>query len=60
MIRTVIDKIFGTKSERDLKKIQHYVDDANKFTAEFEHLTDEQLKAKTLQKDQEKKRSKQS
>ncbi len=47
MIRTVIDKIFGTKSERDLKKIQHYVDDANKFTAEFEHLTDDQLKAKT-------------
>ena len=47
MIRTVIDKIFGTKSARDLKKIQHYVDDANKFTAEFEHLTDEQLKAKT-------------
>ena len=47
MIRTVIDKIFGTKSERDLKKIQHYVDDANKFTAEFEKLSDEQLKAKT-------------
>ncbi|WP_432635066.1 preprotein translocase subunit SecA [Candidatus Avelusimicrobium sp.] len=47
MIRTLIDKIFGTKSERDLKKIQHYVDDANKFTAEFEHLTDDQLKAKT-------------
>ena len=47
MIRTVIDKVFGTKSERDLKKIQHYVDDANKFTAEFEKLSDEQLKAKT-------------
>ena len=47
MIRTVIDKIFGTKSERDLKKIQHYVDDANRFTAEFEPLTDEALKAKT-------------
>ena len=47
MIRTAIDKIFGTKSERDLKKIQHYVDSANKFTAEFEPLTDEQLKAKT-------------
>ena len=47
MIRTLIDKIFGTKSERDLKKIQHYVDDANKFTAEFEHLTDDQLKSKT-------------
>lgn len=47
MIRTVIDKIFGTKSERDLKKIQHYVDKANLFTAQFETLTDEQLKAKT-------------
>ena len=47
MIKTVIDKIFGTKSERDLKKIQHYVDDANKFSAEFEKLSDDQLKAKT-------------
>ncbi|MBR4681808.1 MAG: preprotein translocase subunit SecA [Elusimicrobiaceae bacterium] len=47
MIRTVIDKIFGTKSERDLKKIQHYVDSANKFTAQFESLSDEHLKAKT-------------
>ena len=47
MIRQVIDKIFGTKSERDLKKIQHYVDAANKFTAQFEHLTDDELKAKT-------------
>ncbi len=47
MLRTVIDKIFGTKSERDLKKIQHYVDAANRFTEEFEKLTDEELKAKT-------------
>ena len=47
MIRTVIDKIFGTKSERDLKKIQHYVEEANRFTAEFEKLSDEALKAKT-------------
>ena len=47
MIRTVIDKMFGTKSERDLKKIQHYIDDANRFTQEFEKLTDDELKAKT-------------
>ena len=47
MIRTAIDKIFGTKSERDLKKIQHYVDEANRFTAAFEKLSDEELKAKT-------------
>ena len=47
MIRSVIDKIFGTKSERDLKKIQHYVDAANFFTAEFEKISDDELKAKT-------------
>ena len=47
MLRTAIDKIFGTKSERDLKKIQHYVDDANRFTEKFEKLTDDELKAKT-------------
>ena len=47
MLRTAIDKIFGTKSERDLKKIQHYVDKANRFTAQFEKLSDDELKAKT-------------
>lgn len=47
MIRTVIDKVFGTKSERDLKKIQHYIDKANALSAEIEALSDEALKAKT-------------
>ena len=47
MIRTVIDKIFGTKSERDLKKIQHYVDEANRLAPQMEALSDEQLKTKT-------------
>ncbi len=47
MIRLVIDKVFGTKSERDLKKIQHYVDKANSFSQTTEALSDEQLKAKT-------------
>ena len=47
MIQTVINKVFGTKSERDLKKIQHYVDKANALSAEMEALSDEQLKAKT-------------
>ncbi len=49
MLRTIIDKIFGTKSQRDLKKIQHYVDAANRFTGQFENLSDEELKAKTQQ-----------
>ena len=47
MIRLVIDKIFGTKSERDLKKIQHFVDEANRLSAQIEALSDEQLRAKT-------------
>jgi len=47
MIQAVINKIFGTKSARDLKKIQHYVDAANQFAPSIEALTDEQLKAKT-------------
>ncbi len=47
MIQTVINKIFGTKSERDLKKIQHYVDSANALSSAMEKLTDDQLKAKT-------------
>jgi len=49
MIKTIIDKIFGTKSERDLKKIQHYVDEANRLAPEIAALSDEQLKAKTQQ-----------
>ena len=47
MIQTVINKIFGTKSERDLKKIQHYVDAANALASQMEALSDDQLKAKT-------------
>ena len=47
MIQTIINKIFGTKSERDLKKIQHYVDAANALAPQMEALTDDQLKAKT-------------
>ena len=47
MLKTAIDKIFGTKSERDLKKIQHFVDQANRLAPTIEALTDDQLKAKT-------------
>ncbi|MBP5429272.1 MAG: preprotein translocase subunit SecA [Elusimicrobiaceae bacterium] len=46
-MQTVINKIFGTKSERDLKKIQHYVDAANALASQMEALSDDQLKAKT-------------
>lgn len=47
MIQTVINKIFGTKSQRDLKKIQHFVDSANRLASSLESLTDDALKSKT-------------
>ena len=47
MIRVMIDKIFGTKSERDLKKLQHYIDKANSLADAMAALADEQLKEKT-------------
>ena len=47
MIQSVINKVFGTKSERDLKKIQPYVDKTNALAASMQALSDEQLKAKT-------------
>ena len=43
----MIDKIFGTKSERDLKKLQHYIDKANSLADSMAALSDEQLKEKT-------------
>ncbi|MFC1468108.1 preprotein translocase subunit SecA [Verrucomicrobiota bacterium] len=47
MIDFITKKIFGTKNERDLKKLQPLVDRINQFEAEYQTFTDEQLKAKT-------------
>jgi len=42
-----ITKIFGTKHERDVKKIMPIVDQINEFYKTLENLTDEELRAKT-------------
>ena len=42
-----LKKIFGDYSEREIKRLQHYVDDINKLEPEYEKLTDHELKAKT-------------
>ena len=42
-------KIFGDYSEREIKKIKHYVDDINALEPEIEKLTDGELKAKTAE-----------
>ena len=40
-------KIFGTKHDREMKKLQPIVDQINKLEAEIATLSDDQLKAKT-------------
>ena len=44
---SIIDKIIGTHSERELKRIQSTVDKIESLQPEMKKLTDEQLKAKT-------------
>lgn len=47
MITKVITKVFGTKHDRDLKKIQPIIDKINSLEPSMKALSDEQLKAKT-------------
>ena len=46
---SVFTKIFGTHSEREVKRIIPIVDKIEALAPEFEKLTDEQLQAKTLE-----------
>lgn len=52
MLETIIKgftKLFGSKKERDLKKIYPVVDQINEIFAGLESLTDEELKGKTTE-----------
>ena len=40
----LFSKIFGDYSTREIKKIQHYVDDINKLEHEMEKLSDKELR----------------
>ena len=46
-ISSFLANIFGTKSERDLKKIWPIVDEINEHYEKMEELSDEELKQKT-------------
>ncbi len=48
-----ISKIMGSKSERDIKKIQPIVDEIKSYEDEIRELSDDQLKAKTQEFKQE-------
>ena len=49
MVKKIIDKIFGTQSERDLKKIHHHIAAINAFEPALRDLSDERLRAKTAE-----------
>jgi len=47
MIGSLLKKIFGTANERELKRIQVYVDQINSFEGDISGLADDALRAKT-------------
>lgn len=47
MIGDLLKKIFGTKNDREIKRIRKIVDVINQLEPDFEKLTDEQLREKT-------------
>ncbi len=49
MINTLLGKIFGTKNEREVKRLQPRVEAINAFEPEIEKLSDDQLRAKTAE-----------
>ncbi len=49
MIGSALTKVFGTKFDRDRKKLQPLVDRINRLEEEFQQLSDEEIKAKTAE-----------
>ena len=47
MFETLLAKVFGTKHEREVKRLGPRVDEISALAPEFEALSDEQLQAKT-------------
>ena len=49
MINFILQKIFGSKAERDARKFRPIVQKINEIEKSYQSLTDEQLKAKTIE-----------
>jgi preprotein translocase subunit SecA len=47
MVNEILRKIFGTKHDREMKRIRPIVDKINSYEPQMQALTDDQLKAKT-------------
>ena len=48
MITGLLTKVFGSKNDRELKKLQPIVENINTFEPEIQALSDEQLRAQTV------------
>lgn len=49
MATSLLSKLFGTKHDRDMKKLKPMVDKINSYEAQYQSLSDDQLKAKTVE-----------
>ncbi|MBI5170381.1 MAG: preprotein translocase subunit SecA [Candidatus Eisenbacteria bacterium] len=49
MFESLLKSIFGSKHDRELKRVQPIVEEINRLFGEFETLSDEQLQAKTAE-----------
>ncbi|MBK7367474.1 MAG: preprotein translocase subunit SecA [Candidatus Eisenbacteria bacterium] len=49
MFESLLKSIFGSKHDRELKRVQPIVEEINRLYGEFEALSDEQLQAKTAE-----------
>ncbi len=49
MFKWLAQKIFGTKNERDLKRLQPYVNAINELEPQIQNFSDDQLRAKTAE-----------
>lgn len=49
MATSLLTKLFGTKHDRDMKKLKPLVDKINSYEAQYQTLSDDQLKAKTVE-----------
>ena len=47
MISKIVKKVFGTKHDRDIKKIMPLIDETNEFDKQYDSLSDDEIKAKT-------------
>jgi preprotein translocase subunit SecA len=48
MVTGLLTKVFGSKNDRELKKLQPTVENINAFEQEIQALSDEQLRAQTI------------